>query len=97
MTTLRIERYQVVPDHRAAFEMGTAELVDAMRGQDGFLWADATASLQEQEVVTLAMEWRTPDALDAFTSSPAYEGFRAAAEVAIREDPSVRVFSSSRG
>jgi quinol monooxygenase YgiN len=94
VTTLRLERHVVVPDERAGYEADLVKLLDAMRTAEGFLWADAGASLTDPDVYTLAGEWRTHADLERFVAGAAYACFTDANDVRLADPPTVRTFRS---
>lgn len=94
MTILLIERHQVDPAHRSAYETDLVDLLGAMRAAPGFLWCDASASLTDPESVTVMSEWRTPADLEAFVGTPGYKDFMESCDLWLRESPVTRRFPS---
>lgn len=92
MSVLWLERHQVDGSRRSEHDTALALLLDAMRAADGFLWADAAASIVDDEMTTVVSEWRTQADLEAFRAGEAYSAFARDVEVALREAPSLRRF-----
>lgn len=93
MSVLHLERHQVDPARRPAFDDAIKALLDAMRRAGGFLWADAAGSILEPEIVTVASEWRTGGDLDAFCDSDEYRSFCDDNDVRVREAPTIRRYA----
>jgi quinol monooxygenase YgiN len=93
-TVLLLERHLVDGGRADVYAQAVEGLLDAMRSRAGCLWADAARSVGEPELALVASEWREQADLDELRASADYSTYLDVLDVCLREDPSVRRYTS---